>query len=57
METEKVYDLAEDGTITLEDGRIFAPIDYFMHLFGVSTVPIARRRIEQYFTPMVSTQT
>jgi hypothetical protein len=46
METEKVYELRKDGTVLLEDGRIVAPIEYFIELFSVGTSSAARRKIE-----------
>lgn len=42
------YTLNEDGTVTLEGGVIFAPIEYFMKLFGISTASIVRQRIQNY---------
>lgn len=50
METEKSYELLEDGTIMLDDGRIFAPIEYFMKIFGIATATVVKKRIERYIS-------
>lgn len=48
METEVIYSLREDGTIIFDDGRQFAPIEYFMRLFGITTASIVKDRINKY---------